>query len=203
MVLDMKDLENGIFEVHSDEVIAVYSTYAMRSIRATSDCLASFSRFLRNLNPCVLVLIEPEANNMSPIFIERFHNALLAFSSFFDSVEACIDQERLFLEANLLGLQIRDVIAAKDEQRVFMDMKIDEWRDHFTEFGMVETEVSMTSFDQANLLLKTYARAESCLLLRHGKGLVSGWKGTPFLSVSAWKLQKNQSRIHFVGKKVN
>ncbi|WCJ23341.1 GRAS family transcription factor family protein [Euphorbia peplus] len=197
MVLDMKNLKKGIFEVNSDESVAVFSKYALRRIRTLPGCLESFSRFLRNLNPCVVVLVEPEANNSSPIFINRFHNSLIAFSSFFDCVEACVDQgdpKRLSLEANLLGHEIKDILAAKYEERMFIDMNIDEWRDHLTMYGMVETEVSKSSFDQGSLLLKNFAQAESCLLVRNGKSLVTGWKGTPFFSVSAWKFNHRQPK---------
>ncbi|WCJ23337.1 hypothetical protein M5689_005369 [Euphorbia peplus] len=206
MIFDIKDLEKEILQISDDEVAAVFSLNVLRNTRAVPDFLKYFSRFLRNLNPCVLAIVESEEHCNSPVFINNFHESLLSYSSFYDCVQACIDQgdpNRLVLEA-VAGHQIRSNVAATDEERIYSRlMNIEEWRAYFTGLGMVETEVSMSSLDQAVLLQKNFASEKSCLLAKNGKCLVTGWKGTPFFTVSAWKFQQELPGGLFVKKTVN
>ncbi|WCJ27667.1 hypothetical protein M5689_009395 [Euphorbia peplus] len=204
MVLDIKDLEKEMPKISDDEAVAVFSLNVLSNTCEVPDFLKHFSKFLRNLNPQMLVIIESEELGNSSVFINHFHESLLSYGSFYDCIQDCIDQRdpnRLALEA-LLGHQIKCSVAAKDEERInHRKMNIKELRVYFTGFGMVETEVSMPSFDQAILLQKNFACEESCLLVRNGKCLVIGWKGTPFFSVSAWKFQQGHSGGPIVGKR--
>ncbi|XP_050219359.1 DELLA protein RGL2-like isoform X2 [Mercurialis annua] len=168
----------------------------LRFIKAQKGALQSLLRVLRKLNPCVMVIIEAELNHNSPWFIDQFHELLLFYSACYDGVEGCIaqcDPNRITIEA-CLGQEIRDVVAVKAEERIFKHMKIDEWRDYFIRFGMEEAEISMSSFYQAELLVKSSASGKSCLLVKHGKCLLTGWKGTPIFSLSAWKFQQKYSK---------
>eukprot|EP00257_Ricinus_communis_P005223 XP_002519210.2 DELLA protein GAI1 [Ricinus communis] len=196
IVASIKDLKKDMFEVSDGEVVAVYLPSILRFIKAQQDCLQCLLTVLRKLNPCVMVIIEPVLNHSSPIFIDSFLEVLLFYSTCFDGVEGCIDQcdpNRISVEASM-GQEIRDIIAAKDEERIFEHMKMDEWRDYFIRFGMVETQVSMSSFYQAELMLKNFASGKSCLLVRNGKCLMTGWKETPLLSLSAWNFQQEHSK---------
>ncbi|WCJ23340.1 hypothetical protein M5689_005372 [Euphorbia peplus] len=203
MVLDIKDLKKEMLNLSDDEVVAVFSLNALRNTRSVPDFLKSFSSFLINLNPCVLAMVEAEEHCNSSVFIKLFHESLLSYSSFYDCIQACIDQgdpNRVALEG-LVGHLIRCSVAAKDEEKIYSrQMNIEEWRTYFTGVGMVETEVIMSSLDQAILLQKNSPSEKSCLLVRNGKCLVVGWKGSPFFSVSAWKFQQRHSGRRFARK---
>ncbi|WCJ23338.1 GRAS family transcription factor [Euphorbia peplus] len=206
MVLDIKDLKKEILKISDDEVVAVFSLNALRNVCAVHDFLKYFSRFLRNINLCVMAIIESEERCYSPVFIHNFHQSLLSYSSFYDCVQACIDQadpNRFAVEA-LVGHEIRSTVAATDEERIYSrQMNIEEWRAYFIGLGMVEIEVSLSSLDQTILLEKNSAAEKSCLLGKNGKCLVIGWNGTPFFSVSAWKFPQEHSGGTFLKKKVN
>ncbi|WCJ23339.1 hypothetical protein M5689_005371 [Euphorbia peplus] len=206
VVLDIKDLEKEKLQLSDDEVVAVFSLNVLRNASSVPDFLRSFSRFLTNLSPCVLVVVETEEHCNSTVFINNFHESLLLYSSLYDCLQACIDQgdpNRLAVEA-FVGHQIRSKVAAKDEERIYSRrMNIEELRAYFTGFGMVEREVSMSSVDHAILLQRSFASEKSCLLSKNGKCLVIGWKGTPLFSVSVWKFPQGHSGGLFVGKKVN
>ncbi|XWS14184.1 hypothetical protein CRYUN_Cryun36dG0101800 [Craigia yunnanensis] len=78
-----------------------------RSMHLTQpDCLESIIRVLKILNPCIVVVTEFEANHTSPIFIQRFSEALSFYTAFFacleDFMDRC-DQNRRILEAAYLG----------------------------------------------------------------------------------------------------
>jgi hypothetical protein len=51
----------------------------------------------------------------------------------------------------------------------------------------VDTELSMSSLDQARLVVKKFDCEKSCTLDMNGKCLIIGWKGTPIHSLSVWK----------------
>ncbi|XP_050219358.1 DELLA protein GAI1-like isoform X1 [Mercurialis annua] len=196
IVANIKDLKVDMFEINDGETVAIFLPGILRFIKAQKGALQSLLRVLRKLNPCVMVIIEAELNHNSPWFIDQFHELLLFYSACYDGVEGCIaqcDPNRITIEA-CLGQEIRDVVAVKAEERIFKHMKIDEWRDYFIRFGMEEAEISMSSFYQAELLVKSSASGKSCLLVKHGKCLLTGWKGTPIFSLSAWKFQQKYSK---------
>lgn len=192
--VNIKDLKEDMFELSNDEEVAIFAPCIVRSIKAQPGCLSSLVRVLRNLNPCVLVMIELEANHSSTIFMDQFVEALHFYSSCFDCIQDCIDQNdesRIAAEA-FLGQEIKNIVAVKYEEKIYHHMKIDEWRAYFTRLGLVEIEVSRSCFEQAELMLQNFASGKSCLLVRNGKCLICGWKGTSHLSVSAWKFHRIQ-----------
>lgn len=103
------------------------------------------------------------------------------------------DPNRMILENYFRG-GIRDIIAFEAEERTTWHMKIDRWRAFFKSFGLSETELSMSSLYQAKLVVKSYACGSSCILDMDGKSLLVGWKGTPMLSVSAWKFHLEEQK---------
>ncbi|XWS53528.1 hypothetical protein CRYUN_Cryun10bG0009100 [Craigia yunnanensis] len=191
MVTDLKDISEDIFELNDGEAVVINSLLLLRHTLTQPDCLESIIRVLKNLNPCIVVVNEFEVNHTSPVFVERFSEALSFYTAFFDCLEDCMDrcdQNRRILEAAYLGQEIRNIVAVEDEDRIFRDMKLEAWRTSFTNFGLVEAELSSSSLYQADLVAKQFASGNSCTCYRNGKSLVVNWKETPILSLSTWKL---------------
>lgn len=95
--------------------------------------LESLFKVLRDLNPCVMVVTEVEADDNSPTFLGRFSEALLFYSAFFECLKLCMDQNdsnRMTLEATYFR-EIRDIVATEGEYKTFRHMKIDAWRNYF------------------------------------------------------------------------
>ncbi|KAK9281612.1 hypothetical protein L1049_004515 [Liquidambar formosana] len=188
-VSNMKDVKEELFEIETDEAVAVFSPLILRTMISRPNCLETLMSVLKNLNPVIMVVTEVEANHNSPSFVNRFIEALFFCSAFFDCLEACMgrnDQTRMITEA-LLGEGIRNITSAEGEGRDTRTVKLDVWRAFFTKFGMVETQLSYSSLYQASLVAKQFACGKSCTLDYSGKCLIVGWKGTPIQSVSAWK----------------
>ncbi|XWS38946.1 hypothetical protein CRYUN_Cryun18bG0007400 [Craigia yunnanensis] len=199
MVTDLKDISEDTFELNDGEAVVISSRILLRHTLTQPDCMESIIRVLKNLNPCIVVVTEFEVNHTSPIFVERFSEALSFYTAFFDCLEYCMDrcdQNRRILEAAYLGQEIQNIVAAEDEDRIFRDMKIEAWRTSFTNFGLVEVELSSSSLYQADLVATQFAPGNSCTCYRNGKSLVVNWKETPILSLSTWKLceQRKPSR---------
>ncbi|XP_059460198.1 DELLA protein 1-like [Corylus avellana] len=196
MVKDIKDLSKDMFETMSDEAVAVYSPVPLNHMIREPGSLESLLKVLRDLNPCVMVIIEADADHNSPDFFCRFNDALLSCTAYFECLEVCTDESdpnRLRMEDTYLSKQISNIVAMEGEERIFWRLKIEGWRTFFGGFGMVEQELSMSSLYQAELMVKNFACGSSCTLERNGNCLTIGWKGRSFLSVSAWRFHQEQA----------
>lgn len=76
MVPAMLDLKEDMFELDSEEIVAVYCQFVLRSMVLQPDRLESVMREIKNIHPCVTVVTEVEANHNSPVFVTRFIEAL-------------------------------------------------------------------------------------------------------------------------------
>ncbi|KAG4131794.1 hypothetical protein ERO13_D09G235750v2, partial [Gossypium hirsutum] len=163
VVSDMLDLKENLFEVDVGETVAVYAATTLRSMLA---------------------------NQNSPIFANRFVEALFFFSVYFDCLVTCMNRNcvnREIVESVYFAEGIRNMVAAEGEERRVRHVKFDVWRAFFIRYGMEEVELSMSSLYQACLVLKTFACGRFCTLDMNGKCLLVRWKGTPVHSISVWK----------------
>ncbi|KAL3505639.1 hypothetical protein ACH5RR_031021 [Cinchona calisaya] len=189
MVEDILDLHESLFEIEDDEAVAVYSEYFLMLMIGRQDRLESLMAVIRNINPCIIVVTEVEANHNSPVFVNRFTEALFYYGAFFDAFEDCLKDDepnRMVMESMFFSQGIKNIVAAEGEERTIRHVKINVWRTFFERFGMVEVELSMSSMYQAILVLKNFACGSSCTLNMDGKCLIVGWNGTPTNSLSAW-----------------
>ncbi|CAK7326361.1 unnamed protein product [Dovyalis caffra] len=196
MVSDMLVLKEDLFELDADEELAIYSEYALKSLIGQPNQLDHLMQFFRSINPCIMVMIEVEANHNSRVFVHRFIETLFYFSAYFDCVDACMEHNdsdiRMVIESIYLGEGIRNIVASEGEERKIRNVKIDVWRKFFAQFGMVETDQSEASLYQANFVIKKFASGSSCTFDMDEKSLLIGWKGTPILSLSTWKFMPQE-----------
>ncbi|KAF5464756.1 hypothetical protein F2P56_014808 [Juglans regia] len=190
MISDMVDLREDLFELDANERVAVYSAYLLRTMIPRPNQLESIMKVVRSINPCIMVVTEIEANHNSPVFVSRFVEALFFFGAYFDCLETFMkrdDPNRMVIESLFFGEAIRNIVAAEGEERSTRNVKIDVWRAFFARYGMLETELSMSSLYQARLVVKKFDCENSCTLDMNGKCMIIVWKGTPICSLSAWK----------------
>ncbi|GKV53878.1 hypothetical protein SLEP1_g60391, partial [Rubroshorea leprosula] len=157
IVTHMKDINEDMFEIEDGEVVAIYSPLVLSHLVRQPDCLEALIRVLRNLNPCVMVVTECEAKLCSPVFMERFLEALSSSGSHFDYFEDSMDrddQNRFAFEETYFARGIKNIVAEEDENRTHRIMKIDDWRNYLTKFGLVETTLGSSSLYQAELVAK-------------------------------------------------
>lgn len=189
MVEDILELNETRFELDAEETIAVYAEYTFTHMIGQQDRLEHVMKVMRALSFCVMVVAEVEANCNSPIFVDRFVEALLFYGAYFESMAECVknEKQRCIAEATCFGSSIRNVVATEGNERKIRHVRIDVWRSFFTRFGFEETELSMSSVYQANLVVKNFSSGSSFTFDIDGKSLIIGWKGTPVSSLSAWK----------------
>ncbi|XP_049405528.1 DELLA protein RGL1-like [Solanum stenotomum] len=190
MVKDMTELKQEDFEIDDDESIAIFAQYILMWMLARPDKLDSLMRVIKGINPRAMIVIEVEANHNSPVFVDRFVEALFFYGAFFDSLEDCMkndERNRTATELEHLSQGIRSIVATEGKERTIRHVKVDVWRAFFARYGMEEMELSMSSLYQANLVLKNFACGSCCTLEMNKNCLLIGWKGTPLNSLSAWK----------------
>ncbi|XP_027072016.1 DELLA protein RGL2-like isoform X2 [Coffea arabica] len=192
VVSDLKDLKEDMFKLEADEVVAVYLDRRLWTLLAWPNYLEALIAVISKLKPRVMVVKEMEASTNNPIFLERFHEALIFFSGMFESIKDCMDNHifyRKLTEEVYCRNMIRNIITAEGKERVHRHERVAFWRTLFAKFGFVETALSQSSFRRASMFLKRSALYSSFTIYMDGKCLILGWKRTPFISVSAWKFQ--------------
>ncbi|KAL1548193.1 DELLA protein RGL2-like [Salvia divinorum] len=190
VVEDLLELDEKSFSrVDVDEVVVVYAEYTLSYMIGGSDRLHHVMKVVRGLRFRVMVVAEVEANCNSPIFVERFVEAMLFYGAYFESMSVCMRsvEHRCIAEATCFGASIRNVVAAEGRERKIRHVGIGVWRAFFARFGFEETELSMSSLYQANLVVKNFASGSFFTFGIDGKSFIIGWKRTPMSSISAWR----------------
>ncbi|KZV30504.1 hypothetical protein F511_28127 [Dorcoceras hygrometricum] len=190
MVEDILDLDPAMFELESEEKVAIFAAYTLTNMIVQPNRLEHLIRVIRTISPCVMVVSEVEGNCNSPIFEDRFVEALFFYGSYYEAIAACLKDDEEFrtaAESVCFGSSIRNIVACEGEERKIRHVSISVWRAFFTSFGLEEVELSMSSLYQANLVLNNFACGDSFTFAVDGKSLIIGWKGSPLSSLSAWK----------------
>lgn len=186
---DVSEFSEAKLEVEEEETVAVYSSMMLRSMISKPQALENMMRGIARMRPAVMVVSEVEANHNSPSFIDRFTEALLFYSAYFDCLEECMEgsnEYRAILEGHFFGEAIMNIVASEGEERVTRSVKVGVWREFFGRFGMVEVELSESAKYQARLVVEQFVKGRSCSVEFDGKGMIVGWKGTPIHSLTVW-----------------
>ncbi|CAI9785129.1 unnamed protein product [Fraxinus pennsylvanica] len=190
VISELNDLKEGFFEVEAEEMVAIFLSLKLCGILAWPRRIENFIGFVKKLNPCVIVVVEMEANTNTPIFIDRFYEAIFLASAIFDLLNTCLKGDSMFrkiVEETYFQQMILSTIAEEGEGKIQRFAKIDFWREFLARFDLVEAELSPLSLYQANLVLKTSPCWSSATVDMNGKSLILGWNGTTILSLSVWK----------------
>ncbi|KAL1545336.1 hypothetical protein AAHA92_22076 [Salvia divinorum] len=170
LIEDVLELNRDLFDLNSDESVVVYASYTLVTLIERDERLDHVMDVIRILSPCIMLVTKMEANY-------------------------CLkDQEmsRVDIESTLFRSSINNVLAAEEDERMLRHVPVHVfWRACFDGFGMLETELSFSSLDQANLLLRECSIGNSITLCRNGGSLIVGWKGTALTSLSAWKVRSH------------
>ncbi|KAF5176841.1 Scarecrow-like transcription factor pat1 [Thalictrum thalictroides] len=200
-VAHMKELKEDLFEIEAEEAVAVFSPMVLKTMIGQPDLLENLMQVIKSINPCIMVVTEIEANHNSPIFVNRFIETLFFYSAFFDSFEACTDRNdhnRMMAEKVFNYQTIRNIVATEGKERIMRHVGINVWKTFFSQFDMVETQLSESSLYQARLVIEKFVCGGSCTVDMEGKCLTVGWKGTPFHSLSAWKFNNLESATSLI-----
>lgn len=195
-VEDILDLEREDFDIDKEEAIVVYSQYLLSNMITQQDRLDFLMGFIKGLNPRIMIVAEVEAKLNSPVFVNRFIEALFYHGAFFDLLEDCMknnESTRMAMESEVMWHGIRNIIAVEGEERTIRHVTIELWREYFKRFGMEEMKMSNSSLYQAKMVAEKFSGKKSFTLEMNENFIVIGWKGTPLNSLSAWKFHKSST----------
>ncbi|KAI4329820.1 hypothetical protein MLD38_028163 [Melastoma candidum] len=188
---NIEDVDDDLFQIEDGEAVVIYASMVLKKMISQQKSLEKLMNILRNLHPSVMVVTEIEANHNSPSFVSRFIEALFFYSASFDCLETCMaeDAENIRVTEQYLRCQVKNILSAEGDERTMRDVKIVVWRAFFRRYKMVEIGFSKSSLYQARLVAQRFPCSSFCTIEPNKKCLILGWKGTPLLSLSAWKFR--------------
>ncbi|TMW97423.1 hypothetical protein EJD97_005545, partial [Solanum chilense] len=196
MVEDIFDLKRQDLDIDPEESLAVYSQHLLSNMITHQDRLDFLMGFIKGLNPRIMIVAEVEANLNSPVFVNRFIEALFYHGGYFDLFEDCMrnnESTRNAMEEEVMWHGIRNIIANEGEERTMRHVSIELWREYFKRFGMEEMKMSDSSLYQAKMVVEKFTGKNSFTLEMNENFVTIGWKGTPLNSLSAWKFHKRST----------
>ncbi|KAJ7548899.1 hypothetical protein O6H91_07G032100 [Diphasiastrum complanatum] len=190
----LDDVKPWMLQVSQGEAVAVNSISQLHRLVYAEDPVVSpplveVLQTVRSLNPRIVTIVEQEANHNSPIFLERFMEALHYYSTMFDSFEACsLDQQglELMLAETYLGREICNIIACEGLDRVERHETLDMWRIRMCNAGFQPVHLGSNAFKQARMLLTLFS-GEGYIVEENGGCLSLGWQSRPLIAASAWQ----------------
>ncbi|XP_008806184.1 scarecrow-like protein 18 [Phoenix dactylifera] len=192
------------FQPHPGETLAVNCTLFLHKLlrdRGSDDpaCkLMGFLRAVKEMNPAVVTVAEREANHNSPVFLQRFMEALDHYAAVFESLEATLppkSRERQEVEEMWLGREIEDIVGKEGEERRERHERFEWWEALMRGRGFSSLQLSPFALTQAKLLLRLHYPSEGYQLIQMSKNcLFLAWQHKPLFSVSSWHIMQQSQK---------
>ncbi|WOK95263.1 hypothetical protein Cni_G03970 [Canna indica] len=189
------NFSSSCFQLHPGEILAVNCVLFLHKLLrdgGSSDGsrdLRAFLQAVRAMNPAVVTVAEREANHNSPIFLQRFMEALDYYTAVFESLEATLpptSRERVAVEQVWLGREIEDVVGREGEGRRERHEAFERWEASMRGAGFSNRPLSPFALSQARLLLRLHYPSEGYRLQMVRDSFFLGWQTKPLFSVSSW-----------------
>ncbi|KAD7116605.1 hypothetical protein R6Q59_006669 [Mikania micrantha] len=199
----LADLEPAMFDLRSDEVLAVNSVFELHQLLARSGAIEKVLSSVKQMSPVILTVVEQEANHNGPGFLERFTESLHYYSTLFDSLESSgastggvpggavlpvTNQDKIMSEV-YLGKQICNVVACEGTDRVERHETLTQWKTRLDSGGFAPVHLGSNAFKQASMLLALFAGGDGYRVVEDDGCLMLGWHTRPLITTSAWKLR--------------
>ncbi|ESW13896.1 hypothetical protein PHAVU_008G235500 [Phaseolus vulgaris] len=194
----LADLDPSMLEIRAGEFVAVNSIFELHRLLARPVDIEKVLETIKRIKPEIVTVVEQEANHNSPVFLERFTEALYYYSSLFDSLEGSVaasSEEALVMAEMYLGRQICNVVACEGDERVERHETLGQWRGRFGLGGFEAVRLGSNAFRQARMLLGLYAEGGKGYRVEENNGcLLLGWHTRPLVASTAWRLAPNGLR---------
>ncbi|KAF7824652.1 scarecrow-like protein 3 [Senna tora] len=148
-----KDMINSSAYMSPDSALSPLSLSA-------SPKMGMFLNSLRKLQPKLMVITEQESNlNGSNNLLERIEKALYFYSPLFDCLDSTVSRsslERQKLESEMLGEEIKRIIACEGFERKERYEKLEKWIPRMEMAGFRKVPLSYYGMLQAKRVLQSY-----------------------------------------------
>lgn len=190
----LADLDASMFHIRERETVAVNSIFELHQLLARPGGIEKVLSVVKELKPEIFTIVEQEANNNGPVFMDRFTESLHYYSTLFDSLEGSgeelgpvSDQDKLMSEV-YLGRQICNLVSCEGVDRVERHETLAQWRRRFNTAGLEPVHLGSNAFKQASMLLALFAGGGGYRVDENNGCLMLGWHTRPLIATSAWKL---------------
>ncbi|URD72007.1 Scarecrow-like protein 18 [Musa troglodytarum] len=189
------DLTSSSFQLHPGETLAVNCVLFLHKLLKDGDGsdgshdLRAFLQAVRAMNPAVVTVAEREASHNSPIFLQRFTEALDYYTAVFESLEATLpptSRERVAVEQVWLSKEIEDVVSREGNGRRERHERFEWWEALMRRAGFTNLPLSPFALSQARLLLRLHYPSEGYQLQMVRDSFFLGWQKKSLFSVSSW-----------------
>ncbi|KAJ0988162.1 hypothetical protein J5N97_006518 [Dioscorea zingiberensis] len=173
-------------QLHPGEILAVNCSFFLHKLLGSESQshVTLFLQSLKRMNPVILTMAEVEASHNSPVFMQRFMEAMDYYSAVFESLEATLppkSQERVAVEQEWLGREISGIVAGVQRHERF-----DWWESVLKDAGFINVPLGGFALSQARLLLRLHYPSEGYQLHSVKDSFFLGWQNKPLFSVSSW-----------------
>ncbi|KAE8701293.1 DELLA protein GAI [Hibiscus syriacus] len=189
----LADIEPDMLGIRPPEVetLAVNSIFELHRLFAQPGVIEKVLCSIKTMKPKILTIVEEEANHNSPVFVDRFNEALHYYSSFFDSLEGsgvATPSQDLVMSELYLGRQICNVVACEGVERVERHETLAQWRTRMETSGFSPVHLGSNAYKQASMLLALFAGVDGYRVEENDGCLMLGWHTRPLIATSAWQL---------------
>lgn len=192
----LADLEPDMLDIRPPEVetVAVNSVFELHRLLARPGGIEKVVSSIKAMRPKIITIVEQEANHNSPVFLDRFTEALHYYSSLFDSLEGSgltpPSQDQVMSEV-YLGRQICNIVACEGTDRNERHETLTQWRTRLGSAGFDPVHLGSNAYKQASMLLALFAGGDGYRVEENNGCLMLGWHTRPLIATSAWQLAKS------------
>ncbi|KAF9683901.1 hypothetical protein SADUNF_Sadunf04G0062200 [Salix dunnii] len=179
------------------EAVAVNSVFELHRLLGRPGGIDKVLGCIKAMRPKIVTVVEQEANHNSPVFLDRFTEALHYYSSLFDSLEGSGLTPRsqdLLMSELYLGRHICNVVACEGADRVERHETLAQWRTRLDSAGFDPVHLGSNAFKQASMLLALFAGGDGYRVEENNGCLMLGWHTRPLIATSAWQLAAGDSQ---------
>ncbi|KAL2904681.1 DELLA protein GAI1 [Bienertia sinuspersici] len=185
----LTDLESTLLDLRPEsEVVAVNSVFELHKLLAKAGSMEKVMGLIKEIKPVIVTVVEQEANHNGAAFLDRFNESLHYYSTLFDSLESCVDNQDKMMSEVYLGRQICNVVACEGVDRVERHETLAQWRRRFGSAGFSPVHIGSNAFKQASMLLDFFAGGDGYGVEENDGCLMLGWHTRPLIATSAWQL---------------
>ncbi|XP_044468970.1 DELLA protein GAI [Mangifera indica] len=192
----LADLEPEMLDIRPEvETIAVNSVFELHRLLARPGGIEKVVSSIKAMKPNIITIVEQEANHNSPLFLDRFTEALHYYSSLFDSLEGssvALASQDLLMSEVYLGRQICNIVACEGCDRTERHETLTQWRTRLTSAGFDPVHLGSNAFKQASMLLALFAGGDGYRVEENNGCLLLAWHTRPLIATSAWKLSSSE-----------
>ncbi|WOG97425.1 hypothetical protein DCAR_0416765 [Daucus carota subsp. sativus] len=191
----LADIDASMLNIRprEEEAVAVNSVFELHRLLARPGAIEKVLNSIKKMNPKIVTVVEQESNHNSPVFLDRFTQALHYYSTMFDSLETTgftqtNDTQDLLMSDVYLGRQICNVVSCEGPDRVERHETLTQWRTRMCEAGFDSVHLGSNAYKQASMLLALFAGGDGYQVEENDGSLMLGWHTRSLIATSAWQL---------------